>query len=293
MAVAEELHFARAAERLGMEQSPLSNSIQNLEGRLGVKLLHRTTRRSWLTRAGERLLKEARRILADVEATEAALRSGEDEGLTLRLGLAEHAAGEAFTRLLFELEHRRPRIALDLREIASAEARRLVSDGSLEMTVILERVEAAGLRCTRAWAERLVLLAPFGHRLAEHDRVLLADVLRERFVMPHAGVSPGYAAQVGEFLERHGIRPERPLVAKHQNTMVSYVASGRGLALLPESVAHGFTTVAVLPLAADDAEVVSWMLYREADASCEAVAFALEVASSIDVREPVAKLASD
>ena len=293
MAVAEELHFARAAERLGIEQSPLSHSIQNLEGRLGVKLLHRTTRRSWLTRAGERLLKEARRILADVEATEAALRSGENEGLTLRLGLAEHAAGEDFTRLLFELEHRRPRIALELREIASAEARRLVSDGSLEMAVVLERIEAAGLRCTRAWAERLVLLAPLGHRLAAHDRVLFADVSQERFVMPHAGVLPGYAAQVGELLERHGIRPERPLFAQHQNTMVSYVASGRGLTLSPQSVAHGYTTVAVLPLAADAAKVVSWMLYREADASCEAVAFALAVASLIDVGESLVELPSD
>ena len=65
------------------------------------------------------------------------------------------------------------------------------------MTAILERVDASGLRCTRAWAERLVLLAPFGHRLAEHDRVALGEVIDERFVMPHAGVSPAMPRKSG------------------------------------------------------------------------------------------------
>lgn len=77
--VAEELHFARAAERLGMEQSPLSHSIRNLEGELGIKLFHRTTRRTWLTRAGVRFLADARRILNDLEAATQSLHSQSDD----------------------------------------------------------------------------------------------------------------------------------------------------------------------------------------------------------------------
>ena len=106
VAVADELHFARAAERLGMEQSPLSHSIRNLETELGTKLFHRTTRRTWLTRAGIRFLADVRRILGEVDAAAVSLRAeGEDSPEHVRLALGEDLAGEPFTRLLFELEH--------------------------------------------------------------------------------------------------------------------------------------------------------------------------------------------
>jgi hypothetical protein len=81
VAVAEELHFARAAERLGMEQSTLSHSIGNLEADLKIKLFHRTTRRTWLTRAGTRFFGEAKRILADIDSARASLHAGVDEPL--------------------------------------------------------------------------------------------------------------------------------------------------------------------------------------------------------------------
>ena len=104
VAVAEELHFARAAERLGMEQSPLSHSIRNLEGELGVRLLHRTTRRTWLTTAGSRFYTDALRVLEAVDdAKRAALDADAERPARLIIGLAEHAAGEPFTRFLFEL----------------------------------------------------------------------------------------------------------------------------------------------------------------------------------------------
>jgi len=99
IAVAEELHFARAAERLGMEQSPLSHSIRNLEAELKVKLFQRTTRRTWLTGAGKQLYSEAKRILTDIDVATASLRAEGDEPAVIRLALGEDLAGEPFTRL--------------------------------------------------------------------------------------------------------------------------------------------------------------------------------------------------
>lgn len=292
IAVAEELHFARAAERLGMEQSPLSHSIKNLETELGVQLFHRTSRRTWLTRAGVRFHAEASRVLEAVEIARAAARNEElEQRQRITVGLAEHAAGEPFTRFLFELEHRHPPISVDLREVAPAEAVRLVTDRVLDLAIVLEPVGVASLRCVRAWGERLALIAPLGHPLAERDRVSLAEVASERFVMPNSTVSPGYAGQIQALLSSHGVRQGSRRPVKHQNTMISLASAGRGLAILPESVAHGLTAVAVLPLG-DHAEIVSWLVYRDEEASPE-LSFALEVAAVIDAGGELAADAAD
>lgn len=282
VAVAEELHFARAAARLGMEQSPLSRSIRNLEEELGIILFHRTTRRTWLTRTGARLYTDAQRILADVDSTTAAFRDGgTDPSCRIRLGLTEHAAVEPFTRFLFGLEHGRPSMPVDLREIAPAEVPRMVADGELNVAIVLDAVEATGLRRVRAWAEPFSVVAPIDHPLAERERISLRDIATECFVLAHAGVFPGYAAQIDDLFARHDVRPSKRTIVKHQNTMVSFTSNGRGLALLPQSIAQGLTNVAVIPLAESDAEMVSWLVYRDGDPS-DAVSFAFEVASVID-----------
>ena len=134
VAVAEELHFARAAERLGIEQSPLSQSIRNLEAQLGIKLFQRTTRRTWLTRAGTSFYREARRILRDVDALTVSVRRTErEEPEAVRMVLGEDLASEPFTRLMFELEHHEPKIRLEVREMRHNEAARLVRDGGADV----------------------------------------------------------------------------------------------------------------------------------------------------------------
>lgn len=281
VAVAEELHFARAAQRLGIEQSPLSHSIRNLESQLGVKLFHRTTRRTWLTRAGVRFYTDAVRVLADIEALRSAARNEElSPPERILIGLTESAALEPFTRFLFELEHREPPISVDLREVAPGEAARLVAEGVLDLAIVLEAFESYRLRRVRAWAEPLLLIAPFSHRVAERERVSLTEIATECFVLAHSGPFPGYAAQIEALFNRYQVRPAGHMIVKHQNTMVSFTAAGRGLSLLPETIAHSLTTVAVVPLAEEDAELVSWLLYREEDAS-DGMSFALGVASVI------------
>ena len=175
-------------------------------------------------------------------------------------------------------------MSIDLREVTAGELMGLVLDRVLDVGIGLTPIEAVGLRCVRAWAEPLSILGPLGHWLGERDRVRLVDVAMETFVMPSPTVSPGYAAQIDAVLERYGVRPAKRVVSKHQNTMISLASTGRGLALLPESIAHGLTTVVVVPLNEPDAEVVSWFVYRDEDPS-EAISFALGLASMIDAGE--------
>ena len=145
---------------------------------------------------------------------------------------------------------------------------------------MLDALESSQLRRVRAWAEPLLLIVPFGHPVAERDRVSLAELATERFVLAHSGPFPGYAAQIQALLDRYEVRSAGHTMVKHQNTMASFTAAGRGLSLLLESIAHGLTTVAVVPLAEEDAVLVSWLVYRD-EAASDGVSFALDVASVI------------
>jgi DNA-binding transcriptional LysR family regulator len=282
VAVAEELHFARAAERLGMEQSPLSQSIRNLEAELGVRLLHRTTRRTWLTRAGSRFYAEAKRILADVDAAAASLRTDDGEDATLiRLALGEDLAGEPFAHLLFELEHRFPGTKVDVRERSHAEAARLVREAGADVALTLEARPLEALQQRRGWAEQLMLIAPIGHPLAERDQVSLGDVGRKRLALPRPSVCPGYLAQIEGLFGRHDVTIADRTTVRHWNTAVSFAAAGKAVALLPASFVTGNTSVAIVPIKEPDAELVTWLLYREGDDS-PAVSAVLEVASLVD-----------
>lgn len=269
-----------------MEQSPLSHSIRNLEADLGTKLFQRTTRRTWLTRAGTRFLADARRILGDVEAAAVSLRAeGEDSPERVRLVLGEDLAGEPFTRLLFELEHHRPPIAVDVRELTNEEAARLVRDGGADLALTLDSREREGLVQARAWAEPLMLVTSLGHPLAERDNVALAEVAAERLALPRSSVCPGYLAQVEALLDRYAVRVPERMGIRHWNTAVSFASTGRALALVPASFVYGVTSVAVIPIAESDAELVTWLLHPEELSS--AASLVLEVAALIDADEDV------
>lgn len=284
IAVAEELHFARAAERLGMEQSPLSHSIRNLEAELGVKLFRRTSRRTWLTRAGTRFYADARRILADVDAATLSLRTnGEDGPEHIRLVLGEDLAGEPFTRLLFELEHHRQSIAVEVRELTHEEAGKLVRDGGADVALTLDGRERGGLVQVRGWAEPLMLVVPIGHPFAERDQVRLAEIGAERLALPRRDNCPGYLAQIEALLERHQVHVSDRVTVRHWNTAVSFASTGRALALVPASFVNGATSAAVIPIAEPDAELVTWLFHL--DELSPAASLVLEIAALVDFDE--------
>ena len=272
-----------------MEQSPLSHSIRNLEAELEAKLFHRTTRRTWLTRAGTRFLADARRILGEVDAAAASLRAGgDDTPERVRLALGEDLAGEPFTRLLFELEHHRPPITVDVRELTHGEAPRLVRDGGADLALTFDDRDRGGLVQVRGWAEPLMLVTPLGHPLADRDKVALAEVAAESLALPRPSICAGYLAQVEALLERYEVRVRKRVSVRHWNTAVSFASTGRALALVPASFVNGATSVAVIPIAEPDAELVTWLLHPEE--LSPAASLVLEVAALIDADEDVVEL---
>ena len=288
VAVAEELHFARAAERLGMEQSPLSHSIRNLETELRVKLLHRTTRRTWLTRAGTRFYTDVRRILNDVDGTISGLREGGEAPNHIRLALGEDLASGPFTRFLFGLEHHHLRTVIEVRELTYSEASNLVCDAGADVAVTLDSRPNEHLLRTRGWSERLMLVTPIDHAFGERAQVTLAEIVKERLALPRLSICPGYLAQVESLLKRYGARVSGSVDVRHWNTAVSFASTGRALALLPASMVNGATSVAVIPIAEPDAELVTWLLHPEE--LSPAASLVLEVAALIDADEDVVEL---
>lgn len=186
VAVAERLHFGRAAEALHISQPPLSRAIRALEARLGVALFARTRRKVELTPEGARLLEEARRILAQLERTVMELRGmAAGEQGRLRIGFVSLADYGVLPGLLKAYKSARPGVTLALREMLSPEQSAALAAGELDFGLLLPPVpEAQVLEHLVVQRERFVAALPSRHRLAtERGKLAMSALAGEPLVM--------------------------------------------------------------------------------------------------------------
>ncbi|MFE9555209.1 LysR substrate-binding domain-containing protein [Streptomyces sp. NPDC006703] len=169
--VAEELHFGRAAGRLHIVQSAVSQQVRRLERELGAELFDRSPRHVRLTAAGERLLPEARAVLAAAERARAAVR----ERATLRLGTST-GLGEHLDRVLGAFAGLAPDTAVELVSAPTRDRLAQVADGRLDAAFVRSRQPAPGLRILPLWEDPLVAAVPAAHPLARKDEIALADL---------------------------------------------------------------------------------------------------------------------
>ncbi|WNI23243.1 LysR family transcriptional regulator [Streptomyces sp. ITFR-16] len=244
VAVAEELHFGRAAERLGMAQPPLSRAIQQVERRLGVSLLERNRRGVSLTPAGEVLLYEGR---AALDATAAAARrarraGGADgpDGSGNRLVLAVKAAGshELLQRLLGAYAAEPGAAEIEVLPCGLCEQEELLRDGRADAALMHTPFNTlAGFESEELMREGQVAVLPAGHPLAARDTLCMADI----------GDVPGLPPARWA---RHGTYPPGPgPEVRDQTQLAQLIALGRTLAVFPESArAWLWTEHAAVPL---------------------------------------------
>ena len=287
VAVAEELHFARAGARLGIEQSPLSRQIQDLECQLKVRLFERSRRSTRLTEAGERFVLDARRILADVEDSSRALRAFAAGEQPLRVGLAEGIAGPAFGRLLHLCRNAQPAIAIILTERPAAELVRSALSGGLDAIIGPEPTTMADLECALAWTEELVVVAP---STLENDRgsIWLKSLsTAEPWLVPDPQTLPGYARQIEALLSQKDLTLRSNTAITSPATLIRLVGAGAGLGLLPASLIDATGEVSYLHLHDEDAIVTSWLTTRRDDPSPVLAAFKHLVGSASKDQPPV------
>ncbi len=239
IAVAEELNFRRAAERLHMAQPPLTTAIQRLEQELGAALIERGNRVSRLTEAGRLFLVEARRTVAQAEqAVRVAQRAG--AGLTglLRITFVPTASRAMLPLILRHFRAQHPEVQLELREMmTAAQIVELREDRADVGFVIPPLRDAAGIRTDVLARNRMVAALPQGHRLARGKAVVLADLAREPWVMFPARRSPGLHQHFLTACAQAGFVPDIEQEALQMETIVSLVAGGMGVAMVTELIA--------------------------------------------------------
>src|SRR5258706_5369241 len=193
IAVAERLHFGRAAAALHMSQPPLSRSIRSLEARLGATLLARSRRRVELTPEGARFLEEANRILALLEsAVQEVGKMAAGDGGRLRLGFVSLADYGMLPGLLKRFKAARPGVALKLREMLSPEQAAALAAGELDFGLLLPPVAGAELEHVVVQRERFVAALPARPALArQRGPLAVRELAREAFVMVPPEIAPG------------------------------------------------------------------------------------------------------
>jgi DNA-binding transcriptional LysR family regulator len=236
VAVAEDLHFGRAAQRLNMTQPPLSRQIQMLEQGLGTLLFKRSSRSVQLTPAGRAFLPEARQILRLAQrAAWSAKRAARGEAGSITLGFTAGASYAVLPELLAMATRDMPNVAFVLREMRTAEQMEALATGSQDAGLIRLPVERRGMELICLARETLVLALPENHPLAQGPAPSLPDLAPFSFVM-YAPLDAQYFHDLVFSLFRAAdAMPNFVQHAGQVHTVLALVSAGLGVALVPES----------------------------------------------------------
>ncbi|MGW4244522.1 LysR family transcriptional regulator [Nocardia sp. NPDC004722] len=247
IAVAEELHFGRAAERLRIAQPALSQRIRKLESDLGARLLDRDSRRVELTEAGQILLVEARDLIARWErATSLVGKAHRGEIDALRVGVPPELAGRVLAAILTAFESREVRV--DLQELTTAEQVRLLADRQLDAGLLQYPVDAVGLESGPAVETPLGVVLPRDSPLAARATLTLADLAGHGLVIFPRAAAPGLYDATLRTCWEHGFRPTSVQHARNPEFVLGMVLSGRGVAFDQGLVAQKEPRVVWRPL---------------------------------------------
>jgi DNA-binding transcriptional LysR family regulator len=230
--VAEELHFARAAERLQMEQSPLSRAIRELERVLGIRLFERNTRSTRITRAGTVLLDYARRVIALMEqATTSARSTALGQSHHLRIGVSDCTAYCSVTEVLGRYRALNSEVSVSVHEMPLHQQIGWIRDGLLDASISLDGTSREGIHSQAIARDALCAVLPAAHPLTHADAISIADLACYSLILFSAESDLGAGTQINEFVETIG-RCRIAFRASSLGTMLTLVALGHGIGLI-------------------------------------------------------------
>ncbi|HEL4257153.1 TPA: LysR family transcriptional regulator [Stenotrophomonas maltophilia] len=270
LAVAEELHFARAAERLHIEQSPLSRAIKELEEELGAVLFARTTRSTRLTRAGKLFLEHVRRVFAALEQARDSVKAATNgfHG-QLRVALSDGITPSRLPALLALCRQEEPEVELRFFEVPLSQQIKGLHDDLYDVGFAQADEVGDGIVALPVWNDAFMVVVPARHPLLAHKRIPLDELLRYPLVLCDPLVCEGYAKYVDRVLRRADMEP---LVAERVATcdlMMALVSAGfaLGFAGAARIAASSESGVVARPLALRVPPLTTYLLRPEGEPS--------------------------
>ena len=291
--VAEELHFARAAERLHIDQSPLSRTIKELEEELGARLFIRTTRSTQLTRAGRQLLEHVPRIFTALDQARDGVKSATHGFLgQLRIALSAGVTPTRLSTLLARCREEDPEVEMRLFEVPLGLQIKGLHEDLYDVGFSMAEDGGDGILVTPAWEDELMVAVPARHPVLAFKQVPLKEVLRYPLALGDPAVCEGHARQIDRFLRK---LDQEPLIAQRVATfdvMMTLVSAGLALGLAGEAHIASSREPGVVArrLAGKPYMLTTYLLRRDAEPSemlarfIERVAF-IDSADGIDAAD--------
>jgi DNA-binding transcriptional LysR family regulator len=269
VAVAEELHFGRAAQLLGMAQPPLTQQIQKLETALGYRVLSRQSRKTALTEAGAVLVEEARRILREVDqAIDHTRRAGRGETGQLTVGTPPSVMLTRLPAIIRKYRQRSPSVRFVLREMATSAIAQGLLAGTLDIGFLREVDACGALPLEPILREPVVAVLPAAHPLAAVPRLRLRQLATEPFVLFPRQVGASFYDRLVSFCVDAGFTPRVVQEATQWQSVVTIVETGLGVSIAPACVQKfRWKGVAFRPLAGLETAVsLCWQNTRDSAA---------------------------
>lgn len=270
LAVAEELHFARAAERLHIEQSPLSRTIKELEEDLGEQLFVRTSRSTRLTRAGKLFLEHVPRVFTALEQARDSVKTAANgfHG-QLRIALSDGVTPSRLPALLALCRQEEPEVGIRLFEVPLSQQIKGLQGDLYDVGFAQSDEVGDGITVEAVWTDRIMVAVPTRHPLLTHKRIPLEEVLRYPLVLCDPQVCEGQARQIDRVLRRV---EQEPMIAERVascDLMMALVSAGFALGLAGAAHINASREPGVVarPLSGRSPMLTTYLLHREAETS--------------------------
>lgn len=237
VAVAEELNFCRAAERLRIAQPPLSLQVRHLEDELGAPLFNRVKRRLMLTPAGHTLLNDARRLLTDAEGVKRRVREvARGQTGQLAIGYVGTAMYDLLPGAMRLFRERFARVEISLEEMSTAAQVQALRRGQIQLGLLRPPLNDEALETEDLLQERLMIALPEKHPLGRKSHIRLGELEQESFILCSAACEPSLHHCYLDLLKQAGYEPRIVQEVTHLQTQLGLVAAGLGVSLVPSAV---------------------------------------------------------
>ncbi|MDD2179265.1 LysR substrate-binding domain-containing protein [Acidovorax sp. D2M1] len=265
IAVAEELNFRRAAERIHIDQTPLSRTIRDLEQRWGVTLFLRMPRNLRLTPAGVKLLDHSRKLLVRLERTKRAVRAVDVRHREpLRIGVDESAVQPILAKCLASWRRIAPDISLEISDMHATEMRAAINNEGIDLAFSFGLADSGAIAQQPAWTSNLMAILPADHELSDHKELSLGDLLSFPTIGCNEAHNPGLYQQMEAILKHYGVSAT---IAGESRTLAGYimqVAAGQGVGIADAAYIRALQRedIVVRPLA-EQLHITTYVLHKQ------------------------------